>query len=98
MTLMLTQCRDSCSGIGPTFGIINFKSKEYFAGVAVGAAYMGSVWMDLTARFKEDEVNQVAVTWGVGMFAMVYIGGGLDLQKKSPFAEAGLTLKIPVEL
>jgi len=59
-------CSDSCSGFGPSVGLINASTGEYFVGAALGAAYFGSVWVDASLRLKDSEVTGVYTTYGMG--------------------------------
>jgi hypothetical protein len=97
-SLLFGKCQDSCGGFGPTLGIINPTSQEYFVGAAAGVAYFGSAWIDGTLRFKENKPTAVAVSYGLGFLLMGYLGGGIDFESKKPFGEIGVTLKGPIEL
>lgn len=96
VSLLVGKCQDSCAGYGPTLGVINPLTQEYFIGVAAGAAYMGSFWADVEVRLRRGKVAGVAVNYALGFVAMVYAGGGYDREDKSVFAELGLTFKVPV--
>lgn len=97
-SVLVGSCQDSCSGIGPTVGVADFRTHEYFAGVAFGAAYFGSVWADYAARIRDGEVTGHHVTLAVGFGLMMMGGLYLDRGDIVPHFEFGLTGKIPLGL
>lgn len=94
-SVLVGSCQDSCSGIGPTVGVADFRTNEYFAGVAFGAAYFGSVWAAYAARIRDGEVTGHHVTLAVGFGLMMIAGLQFDRGDIVPHFEFGLSGKVP---
>ncbi len=94
-SLLFGSCRDACSGVGPTAGVVDFRTGEYFAGLAFGAAYFGSVWADYAARFKEGQVSGHHVSLALGWGLMAFGALTTDVGSQRLHFELGFTGKIP---
>lgn len=90
-----SHCSSGCAGIGPTLGLVNPHSKEYFAGVAMAISYMGSGWIDVAARFKGDRYSGVHASIAIGWVMMGYAALGYSEGNRRPFLELGATVKWP---
>lgn len=95
ISYLIGSCKDACLGLGPTVGMVNPLTEEYFGGIAFGAAYMGSGWIDAAARFTEGKYSGFHVSCAMGLAAMGYGALGFNALTKRPFLELGVTLKWP---
>ena len=83
-----------CGAIVGTGGIVPF---EYYVGAACGGAYMFSMWGEVTANFVQAKPTGLRALAAVGFGLMPYVALGYDNRTPyGPFAELGLTFKIPL--
>ncbi|MCX6119725.1 MAG: hypothetical protein NT027_19490 [Proteobacteria bacterium] len=99
ITVLKGPCNgESCMGVGLSAGIFNLERREYHLSLALGALYMGSVWIEVGAQFREGRVRGFHADYGFGYFLMPFIELGNDFESNKFNLRGGLHLKLPFRI